>query len=169
MIALNGIGSLWITLDTPEQRGTNMALTSTFNKLLDNNGTLSRQRLSKAHPEPLKRLARGVLIAIGIALCSASPAGQATTIQQKTPFAYSSSMIGEIQTECLFRIAIKESNIRYNAINRSSGAYGAWQFMSKSVRGKTPHEQVLLAIDYANYRYGSPCKAWAFWQRNYWW
>ena len=136
---------------------------------LDKHGTLLRQSLSKAHHAPLKRLARGVLIAIGIALCSASPAGQATTMQQKTPFAYSSSMIGEIQTECLFRIAIKESNIRYNAINRSSGAYGAWQFLSKSVRGTTPHEQVLLAIDYANYRYGSPCKAWAFWQRNYWW
>ena len=136
---------------------------------LDTHGTLLRQSLSKAHHAPLKRLARGVLIAIGIALCSASPAGQATTMQQKTPFAYSSSMIGETQTECLFRIAIKESNIRYNAINKSSGAYGAWQFLSKSVRGKTPHEQVLLAIDYANYRYGSPCKAWAFWQRNYWW
>ena len=136
---------------------------------LDTHGTLLRQSLSKAHHAPLKRLARGVLIAFGIALCSASPAGQATTMQQKTPFAYSSSMIGETQTECLFRIAIKESNIRYNAINRSSGAYGAWQFLSKSVRGTTPHEQVLLAIDYANYRYGSPCKAWEFWQRNYWW
>ena len=136
---------------------------------LDKHGTLLRQSLSKAHHAPLKRLARGVLIAIGIALCSASPAGQATTMQQKTPFAYSSSMIGEIQTECLFRIAIKESNVRYHAINRSSGAYGAWQFLSKSVRGTTPHEQVLLAIYYANYRYGSPCKAWEFWQRNYWW
>ena len=136
---------------------------------LDTHGTLLGSAYQRRAPSRLKRLARGVLIAIGIALCSASPAGQATTMQQKTPFAYSSSMIGDVQTECLFRIAIKESNIRYNAINRSSGAYGAWQFLSKSVRGKTPHEQVLLAIDYANYRYGSPCKAWAFWQRNYWW
>ena len=84
-----------------------MALTSTFNKIFDTHGTLLRQSLSKAHHAPLKRLARGVLIAIGIALCSASPAGQATTMQQKTPFAYSSSMIGETQTECLFIIAIK--------------------------------------------------------------
>ena len=135
---------------------------------LDTSGTLLARAFRRLNASRL-RLARVVALAIGIALCSASPAGQATTLQQKTPFAYSSSMIGEIQTECLFRIAIKESNIRYNAINRSSGAYGAWQFMSKSVRGKTAHEQVLLAIDYANYRYGSPCKAWAFWQRNYWW
>lgn len=166
---LKPVDNLWITLDTPEQRGTNMALTSTFNKLLDNNGTLSRQRLSEAHLEPPKRLVRGVLIAIGIALCSAAPAGQATISQPMTPFRYSTSMIGEQQTECLFRIAIKESNIRYNAINRSSGAYGAWQFLTSKAKGTTAHEQVLLAIDYANYRYGSPCKAWAFWQRNYWW
>ena len=135
---------------------------------LDTSGTLLARAFQRLNASRL-RLARVVALAIGIALCSASPAGQATTLQQKTPFAYSSSMIGELQTECLFRIAIKESNIRYNAVNRSSGAYGAWQFMSKSVRGATPHEQVLLAIDYANYRYGSPCKAWAFWQRNYWW
>ena len=135
----------------------------------DSHGTLLGSAYQRRTPSRLKRLARGVLIAIGIALCSASPAGQATTMQQKTPFRYAASMIGELQTECLFRIAIKESNIRYNAVNKTSGAYGAWQFMSKSVRGATPHEQVLLAIDYANYRYGSPCKAWSFWQRNYWW
>ena len=135
----------------------------------DSHGTLLGSAYQRRTPSRLKRLARGVLIAIGIALCSASPAGQATTMQQKTPFRYAASMIGELQTECLFRIAIKESNIRYNAVNKTSGAYGAWQFLSKSVRGTTPHEQVLLTIDYANYRYGSPCKAWSFWQRNYWW
>ena len=115
---------------------------------LDKAGTLSEQSLQKAHREPLKRLARGVLIAIGIALCSASPAGQATKMQQKTPFAYSSSMIGEIQTECLFRIAIKESNIRYNAINRSSGAYGAWQFLSKAAKVSINREQLGIGRNY---------------------
>ena len=135
---------------------------------LDTSGTLLARAFQRLNASRL-RLARVVALAIGIALCSASPAGQATTLQQKTPFAYSSSMIGEQQTECLFRIAIKESNIRYNAINRSSGAYGAWQFLTSKAKGTTAHEQVLLAIDYANYRYGSPCKAWAFWQRNYWW
>lgn len=136
---------------------------------LDTSGTLDSRAYAKAHREPLKRLARGVLLAIGIALCSAAPAGQATTMQQKTPFAYSSSMIGDIQTECLFRIAIRESNIRFTAINKTSGAYGAFQLLHKSAKGATPYKQVELAIDYANYRYGSPCKAWAFWKRNYWW
>jgi hypothetical protein len=146
-----------------------MALTSTFNKIFDKHGTLNGLEPLKGSPRAALRLARGVALAIGIALCSASPAGQATTMQQKTPFAYSSSMIGDIQTECLFRIAIKESNIRYNAINKSSGAYGAWQFLHSKAKGMDPYNQVELAIDYANYRYGSPCKAWAFWQRNNWW
>lgn len=150
-----------------------MALSRTFIqnyiKTLDSISTLCRQSPSRAHTEPPKRLARGVLLAIGIALCSASPAGQASPSQLKTPFAYSSSMIGELQTECLFRIAIKESNIRYNAINKSSGAYGAWQLLTSKAKDTTAHEQVLLAIDYAVYRYGSPCKAWEFWKRNYWW
>jgi len=58
---------------------------------LDEHGTLLGRASQKAHREPLKRLARGVLIAIGIALCSASPAGQATTSQTKlTPFRYAS-------------------------------------------------------------------------------
>ena len=149
-----------------------MALTSTFiqnyKKLLDTCCMLMARAYQRLTASRL-RLARGVLIAIGIALCSASPAGQAQTMQQQTPFRYAASMVGDIQAECLFRIAIKESNIRYTAVNKSSGAYGAWQFLHKSAKGMNPYEQVELAIDYSNYRYGSPCKAWAFWQKEYWW
>ena len=146
-----------------------MLTTRSNYETLDSHDTLlgrAFQRLTQSRP---KRLARGVLIAIGIALCSASPAGQATTMQQKTPFRYAASMVGELQAECLFRIAIKESNIRFNAVNRSSGAYGAFQLLHKSAKGASAYKQVELAIDYANYRYGSPCKAWAFWQKEYWW
>ena len=145
-----------------------MLTTRSNYETLDSHGTLlgrASQRLTASR----LRLARGVLIAIGIALCSASPAGQAQTMQQKTPFRYAASMVGDIQAECLFRIAIKESNIRYTAVNKSSGAYGAWQFLHKSAKSMNPYEQVELAIDYSTYRYGSPCKAWEFWQKEYWW
>jgi hypothetical protein len=90
-------------------------------------------------------------------------------MQQQTPMRFATSMIGEQQAECLFRIAIKESNIRYTAVNKSSGAYGAWQLLHKSAKGASAHKQVLLAIDYANYRYGSACNAWSAWQRKSWW
>lgn len=144
-------------------------LTRTFVNGLDTNGTLSGRAFKGLTASRLKRVARGVLIAIGIALCSAQPTSEAQNMQQKTPFAYATSMIGETQAECLFRIAMKESNIRFNAINHSSGAYGAFQLLHKSAKGASPHKQVNLAIDYANYRYGSACNAWSAWQRKSWW
>ena len=58
---------------------------------------------SGAHRKPLQRLACGVAIALVGSLCLATPTSKAQDLQQKTPFAYSSSMIGDIQTECLFR------------------------------------------------------------------
>lgn len=134
----------------------------------DWHGTL-KARAFKGSPRAALRLARGVALAIGIALCSASPAGMAQQMPKLTPAKYSTSMIGELQTSCLFAIAKRESNIRYNAINRSSGASGAWQFMNVKVRKLDPFEQVEWAIRYAESRYGSACNAWEYWQRNYWW
>jgi hypothetical protein len=147
-----------------------MALTSTFVQVLDKVIMLRTQSLSKAHREPLKRLVRGVLLAFGIALCSASPAGQAQTMQQElTPARYSTFLIGELQTSCLFSIALRESNVRYDAVNKSSGAYGAWQIKNIRVKLLSPNQQVEWAIRYAEHRYGDACSAWDYWQRNYWW
>jgi hypothetical protein len=147
-----------------------MALTSTFVNELDRHGTLMARAHQGLTPSRLKRVARGVACAIGIALCSASPAGQATTSQTElTPFRYASFLTSQVEASCLFKIALKESNVRYNAINRSSGASGAWQFMNTRVRDLSPLEQVEWAIRYAETRYGSPCKAWEFWKANNWW
>ena len=146
-----------------------MALTRTFINRLDEYVTLRAQRPSGAQSEPPKRLVRSVLLAFGIALCSAAPAGMAMPLPKLTPYQYAHFQVGKTQTKCLFNIATKESNIRYNAINKSSGASGAWQFMNNKVRHLTPNEQVEWAIRYANHRYGSSCNAWKFWQRNNWW
>ena len=144
-------------------------LTSTFVNGLDCHGTLLGRAFQRLTASRL-RLARGVLIAIGIALCSASPAGQATTSQTElTPFRYASFLTSQVEASCLFKIALRESNVRYNAINRSSGASGAWQFMNVKVRDLSPLEQVEWAVRYAETRYGTPCNAWEFWKRNYWW
>ena len=131
--------------------------------------TLMARAYTKAHPEPLKRLARGVALALVGSLCLATPTSQAQNLPTITPERYSTFLIGELQTSCLFKIAVKESNIRYNAINRSSGASGAWQFMNHKVRQLTPLEQVEWAIRYAEHRYGSACNGWDHWQKEYWW
>ena len=146
-----------------------MALTSTFSKILDKSGTLSEQRLSEAHREPLKRLARGVLIAIGIALCSASPAGMAQPLPKLDPYKYAYFQINEKEAKCLFQIAAHESGVNYKAHNKSSGAYGAWQIINPKVAKLSPLKQVDWAIRYANKRYGSSCKAWSRWKVQKWW
>ena len=125
------------------------------------------QRLTASR---LKRVARGVALALVGSLCLAQPTSQAQTMQQElTPFRYASFLTSQVEASCLFKIALKESNVRYNAINRLSGASGAWQFMNVKVRELSPLEQVEWAIRYAETRYGSPCKAWDFWKENYWW
>lgn len=135
----------------------------------DTTGTLSEQSLSKAHREPRKRLVRGVLIAIGIALCSASPAGMAMPLPKLSPAKYAEFQIGKTEAKCLMMIAKHESNIRFNAINKSSGAYGAWQIKNKKVAKISNLQQVDWAIRYANSRYGSSCKAWSRWKVHKWW
>lgn len=136
---------------------------------IDYAGTLSKQSLSKGSPRAALRLARGVLIAIGISLCSATPAGQAMPAPKLEPVRYSILLVGEVEASCLWKIAKRESNVRFNAINKQSGAVGAWQFMNPKLANKTPNEQLELAVKYSIHRYGSPCKAWEFWKRNYWW
>ena len=115
------------------------------------------------------RLARGVALALVGSLCLATPTSQAQNLPTLTPERYSTFLIGELQTSCLFKIAVKESNIRYDAVNRSSGALGAWQIMNPKVKYLTPLEQVEWAIRYAEHRYNTPCEAWEYWKRNYWW
>ena len=145
-----------------------MALTSTFIERLDAYGTLRREPI-KGSPRAALRLARGVACAIGIALCSATPAGMAQQMPTLTPERYSTFLVGEEQASCLWKIAKRESNVRFDAVNRQSGAVGAWQFMNPKLANKTPNQQLELAVKYSIHRYGSPCEAWDFWQRNYWW
>jgi len=146
-----------------------MALTRTFIKVLDKTIMLCARAFQRLTASRL-RLARGVAIALVGSLCLATPTSQAQDMQQElTPFRYASFLTSQLEASCLFKIALRESNVRYNAINRSSGASGAWQFMNTRVRDLSPLEQVEWAIRYAETRYGSPCKAWDFWKENYWW
>jgi hypothetical protein len=137
--------------------------------VFDYAGTLKARAYQRLTASRLKRVARGVALAIGIALCSASPAGMAQQMPTITPKEYAITLIGELQSICLFDIAQRESNINYKAENKSSGALGAWQIMNERVRYLTPNKQVEWAIRYAESRYGSACNAWEYWKVNKWW
>ena len=97
------------------------ALTSTFTNVLDSNGTLTAQSLSKAHREPLRGVARGVLVAIGIALCIMPDAGGSKPVQYISHKEYALHLLDYNSKEfkCLEKLYTKESNWRPSAKNGS--------------------------------------------------
>ena len=79
-----------------------MATRPRFMLLLDRHSTLTQQSLSKAHREPLRGVARGVLVAIGIALCIMPEAGGSKPMQpvkQLTPREYASILVDDKRSE----------------------------------------------------------------------
>ena len=145
------------------------ALTSTYADVLDSNGTLTAQSLSKAHRKPLRGVACGVLVAIGIALSSMPLAGGSENNQTYTAKEYAYYSLDNLKEYvCLTKLYGKESAWDYNAYNPSSGATGIPQGKSIYLLTATPYQQIDWGIEYNRNRYGSMCSAWAHWLRYGW-
>lgn len=79
------------------------------------------------------------------------------------------------QYSCLVKLWERESNWRWNALNRSSGAYGIPQSLPASKMASAgadwrtnPETQVKWGLGYIEGRYGSPCSALAHSDRRGW-
>ena len=133
--------------------------------------TLSSESPSGAHREPLRRRARGVAFVIGIALSiGASPLeeGQLSSIEPKT---YIRSIMSKDQALCLIKLYGKESAFNRYAIGNIEGkkqAYGIPQLKNPEVGLMNAVEQVNAGIDYIEYRYGTPCRAYAHYIKKGW-
>ena len=68
--------------------------------------------------------------------------------------------------QCFNKIITKESRWSYTARNGSH--YGLGQMKSKHYRDLDPFRQLDATIRYVTIRYQTPCKAWAFHQKNNW-
>jgi membrane protein involved in colicin uptake len=89
--------------------------------------------------------------------------------------AMASQMVAADQFQCFSNIVDHESGWNYHAVNASSGAYGLFQalpagkYASAGADWQTnPATQIKWGLNYMNTSYGSPCKAWSFWQANHW-
>ena len=145
------------------------ALTSTYNNPLDSHGTLTAQSLSKAHREPLRGVARGVLVAIGIALCFMPDAGSAQEMQPElTPREYASILVDDKkQMRCLGLLWGKESAWNPDAVNGSH--YGIPQGRSIYLKTATIEQQIKWGLKYIHNRYEyDTCKAWQHWKDYNW-
>lgn len=77
----------------------------------------------------------------------------------------------EHQWECLDKLWTKESNWRPEAYNEvkvmGKNAGGIPQILGLSP-DTNPTTQIDRGLAYITHRYGTPCMAWKFWQKNKW-
>ena len=146
----------------------NTALTSTYVNEFDSHGTLTAQSLSKAHRDPLKRVGRGVLVAIGIALCIMPDAGGSIPKQYVSYKEYALHLLGYNYKEykCLSILYGKESAWNPKAANGSH--YGIPQGRSEWLKDQDGYAQVRWGLDYIGHRYGEPCIALDHWRKFNW-
>ena len=129
------------------------------------NGTLRSQSPSGAHRDPLRRVGRGVLVAIGITLFTPAYADAPYRAKQLTIKEYAAVLVDDkTQMSCLGKLYGKESAWNPKAVNGSH--YGIPQGRSEYLRDASPEQQIMWGLKYIDNRYGSPCKAWEFFQRN---
>jgi len=144
------------------------ALTSTYVNGFDKDGTLTAQSLLKAHRDPLRRVGRGVLVAIGISLCFMPSAGSTSSKEYISYKEYSLYLLdfNYKEYDCLDKLYTKESNWNPEAVNGSH--HGIPQGKSKYLATLSGYEQVQWGLDYIGHRYGEPCIAWQHFKDKGW-
>ena len=136
--------------------------------IIDTYGTLTAQSLSKAHRDPLRRVGRGVLVAIGIALCFPTGAGSTNSKEYIDYKTYSLYLLDFNYKEynCLLKLYGKESAWNPLAVNGSH--YGIPQGNSIYLSTLNGYDQVQWGLDYIGHRYGEPCIALNHWSKYGW-
>ena len=127
--------------------------------MFDNDGTLTAQSLSKAHREPLRGVARGVLVAIGLSLCFMPLAGSTSSKDYVDYKTYSLYLLdfNYKQFNCLDELYTKESN--WNPLAKNGSHYGIPQGNSEWLKDQDGWTQVVWGLKYIGNRYTEPCIA----------
>ena len=144
------------------------ALSRTYINGFDKVSMLSEQSLSKAHTAPGRAVARGVLLALGIALFSMQSAGSTKIIEYVSYKEYALIALGNNLKEykCLAALYGKES--AWNPLARNNSHYGIPQGRSIYLSTLNGYEQVQWGLDYIGHRYGEPCIAWQHFKDKGW-
>lgn len=143
----------------------NTVLSRAFTNGFDSAGTLDSQNPSRVQSDPLKRVGRSVLVAIGITLFTPAYAGSPDVVKQLTIKEYAAVLVDDkTQMSCLSKLYGKESAWKSDAVNGSH--YGIPQGRSEYLKTALPEQQIMWGLKYIDNRYGSPCKAWDFFQKN---
>ena len=147
----------------------NTDLTSTYTNEFDRHDNLSSQNASGVHREPLRRIARGVLLGFGLSLCFMQAAG--STAANKLCVDYKTYSLYLLdynykQYKCLAILYGKESAWNPKAVNGSH--HGIPQGRSNYLATLDGYGQVRWGLDYIGNRYGEPCIALDHWRAKGW-
>jgi hypothetical protein len=142
--------------------------------IIDTYGTLTAQSLLKAHRKPLRGVACGVLVAIGIALCSMPYAGSSEPLHNKEYIDYKTYALylldfNHKEHKCLLKLYGKESAWNPKAVNGSH--YGIPQGRSKYLSRVDGYKQIQWGLKYIQHHriyQGSVCKALDHWRTKGW-
>ena len=139
--------------------------------IIDTHGTLTAQSLLKAHRKPIRGVACGVLVAIGIALCIMPYAGSSESVQQKEYIDYKTYALYLLdfnypEYKCLLKLYGKESAWNPDAVNGSH--HGIPQGRSEWLATQDGWSQVRWGLSYIGNRYGEPCIALDHWSKYGW-
>ncbi len=144
---------------------TTRGLTCGFTDSLDTSSTLCEQSPSGAQSDPLRRVGRSVLLAIGISLFTPAYADAPDEAKRLTIKQYAAILVDDKkQMSCLGKLYGKESAWNPDAVNGSH--YGIPQGRSIYLKTASPEQQIKWGLKYIHNRYGDPCTAWDFFQRN---
>jgi hypothetical protein len=106
-----------------------------------------------------------VLLAIGISLFTPAYADAPVGSKRLTIKEYAAILVDDKkQMSCLSKLYGKESAWRSDAVNGSH--YGIPQGRSIYLKTAMPELQIKWGLKYIDNRYGSPCAAWDFFQKN---
>ena len=129
-------------------------------------GTLKPlEALEKPHRGSLRRLTRGVALAIGLLLFIPSAHAPALNITPKR-YAYFALNSNTTQYKCLSQLWGKESAWRPEAVSYDGSAYGIPQMRNKKLIGMDANTQVIWGLRYIKHRYTTPCAALRHWRVN---
>ena len=144
------------------------ALSRTYTNVLPSSDTLTAQSPSRAHRDPLRRVGRGVLVAIGIALCIMPDAGGSKPVQYVSykEYALISLDYNLKEYKCLAALYGKESAWNPAAVNGSH--YGIPQGRSIYLSTLNGYDQIQWGLSYIGHRYGEPCIAWQHFKDKGW-
>ena len=133
---------------------------------LDTCGTLSTQNPSRVQSDPVSRVGRSVLVAIGITLFTPAYAGAPDEVKEYiSAKEYAALRLDNNQQyKCLSVLYGKESAWNENA--NSGSHYGIPQGRSEYLKTANKYQQVDWGLAYIENRYGTPCAALRFFRQN---